>query len=138
MFLLVMQLLLVSPPTLPNTHLTPGAVLPVTTTQICVPGYSKTVRNVPSGLKKLVFSTYAIRPSKDFEVDHLISLELGGSNDRTNLWPESYITQPWNAHTKDALENHLHGLVCSGAISLQTAQTAIRTDWIAAYKQYLK
>ena len=72
----------------------------------------------------------------DYEVDHLISLELGGSNSIKNLWPQSYLTQPWNAHVKDALENELHDEVCSGKVDLATAQHDIATDWIAAYKKY--
>ena len=47
------------------------------------------------------------------EVDHLISLELGGSNAIRNLWPEPYAGR-WGARTKDVLENRLHDLVCEG------------------------
>jgi hypothetical protein len=43
-----------------------------------------------------------------------------------------------NAHDKDRLENALHRAVCSGSITLADAQTAIRTDWIAAYKRFVK
>jgi hypothetical protein len=69
-------------------------------------------------------------------VDHLISLELGGSNSIKNLWPQSYRTQPWNAHVKDTLENELHDEVCSGRLDLKTAQREIAGDWIAAYRKY--
>ena len=69
-------------------------------------------------------------------MDHLISLELGGSNSLKNLWPESY-QGAWNAHVKDRLENRLHALVCAGQLDLKTAQHAIATNWIAAYQQYL-
>ena len=51
------------------------------------------------------------------EVDHLVSLEVGGSNAVTNLWPEPYAGR-WGARTKDVLENRLHDLVCSGQLSL--------------------
>ena len=37
---------------------------------------------------------------------------------------------------KDALEEHLHQMVCSGQLDLSTAQRDIATDWIAAYKKY--
>ena len=69
------------------------------------------------------------------EVDHLISLELGGSNRLRNLWPEPY-NIVWNAHVKDRLENRLHQMVCAGELDLTTAQQAIASDWIAAYKRY--
>ncbi len=125
-------------PIVSNPQMTPGAVLPVTVKDICVPGYTKKVRNVPSSLKKQVYAEYGItsrRPGQ-YEVDHLISLELGGSNSIKNLWPESYVTQPWNAHVKDQLENELHDEICSGKIPLQQAQQEIATDWIGAYKKH--
>lgn len=125
-------------PLLPDPKMTPGATLPVTSGDICVSGYSKKVRNVPSSVKKQVYAEYGItshRPG-EYEVDHLISLELGGSNSPKNLWPESYLTQPWNAHVKDKLENALHAEVCAGKIDLPTAQREIATDWIASYKKH--
>ena len=125
-------------PLLPDSKMTPGATLPVTRDDICVPGYTQKVRNVPLNIKKQVYAEYGIASHKpgDYEVDHLISLELGGSNSIKNLWPQSYKTQPWNAHVKDALENEMHAEVCSGKLDLATAQHDIATDWIAAYKKY--
>lgn len=121
---------------LPNAKLTPGATLDVTKDDICTPGYSKKVRDVPVTVKKQVYAEYNVQyVPHAYEVDHLISLELGGSNSIRNLWPESYSIY-WNAHVKDALENRLHSLVCNGTVSMQDAQKAISTDWIAAYKNY--
>jgi hypothetical protein len=125
-------------PLLPNPHLSPGATLDVTVQDIAVPGYAHKVRNVPVSVKRAVYAEYGIshhRPG-EFEVDHLISLELGGSNSIKNLWPQSYVTQPWNAHVKDQLENKLHDLVCSGQVPLATAQQEIAVNWIAAYQKY--
>ena len=125
-------------PLLPDPKMTPGATLPVTRDDIAVPGYTKKVRNVPLDVKRQVYAEYGIASHKpgEYEVDHLISLELGGSNSIKNLWPQSYLTQPWNAHVKDALENELHDEVCSGKLDLATAQHDIATDWITAYKKY--
>ena len=125
-------------PLLPDPKMTPGATLPVAAGDICVPGYTKKVRNVPAGVKAQVYAEYGIashRPG-EYEVDHLISLELGGANSLKNLWPQSYVTQPWNAHVKDKLENELHAEVCAGKIDLATAQHEIATDWIASYKKH--
>ena len=126
-------------PLLPNGQLTPGDVLTSDTRMICQPGYTKTVRNVPSALKNQIYRQYGVtsRAPGEYEIDHLISLELGGSNSARNLWPESFKTMPLNAHVKDALENKLHDLACSGRISMQEAQQAIAANWEAAYVRYL-
>lgn len=126
-------------PIMPDPKLTPGAALAVTKADFCVSGYSKLVRNVPQNVKEAVYKEYGIthREKGEYEVDHLISLELGGSNDIKNLWPQSFKTKPWNAHVKDVLENKLHDMICAGQIDEKTAQQAIATNWIAAYKQYV-
>ena len=125
-------------PTRPDAKLTPGAAFPVTAADVCTPGYARSVRNVPAEVKQQAYAEYGIasHPAGAFEVDHLISLELGGSNSIKNLWPESYHTEPWNARVKDALENRLHQEVCAGKTSLAEAQHEIATDWIAAYKSH--
>gem|GEM_PF-1367352 len=123
----------------PDPRLTPGDTLPVSTEDICVAGYSRKVRNVPAEVRREVYARYGVpshRPG-EYELDHLISLELGGSNSVRNLWPESHWTTPWNARVKDRLENRLHRDVCDGRLDLHTAQRAIATDWIAAYGQYM-
>ncbi len=126
-------------PIRPDSVLTPGAVLAVSDTDVCTPGYSSRVRHVTAEIKREVYAEYGVtvHAPGDYEVDHLISLEIGGSNSIKNLWPESYLTQPWNAHVKDALENRLHRMVCAHTISLTTAQDAIARDWIAAYQKYM-
>jgi len=70
-------------------------------------------------------------------VTRLVPLELGGSNSVKNLWPQSYLTSPWNARVKDRLEARLHALVCSGKLDLKTAQRAIASNWIEAYQRYV-
>lgn len=60
-----------------------------------------------------------------YEVDHLVSLELGGNNSVANLWPEA---GP-GYHEKDEIENRLHDAVCAGAVSLRAAQREIARDW---------
>jgi hypothetical protein len=49
-----------------------------------------------------------------------------------------YTGSPWNAYVKDALEDHLRGMVCSGQLDLATAQHEIAVNWIAAYKKYFR
>ncbi len=123
---------------LPNSRLTPGDTLDVSAKDICVPGYATKVRDVPESVKQQAYKEYGIltHAPRAYEVDHLISLELGGSNSLKNLWPESY-TGNWNAHVKDKLENKLHELVCKGDLELSTAQQVIAADWLAAYRKYI-
>jgi hypothetical protein len=126
-------------PVVPNPTKTPGAALEVTAADICVPGYSKRVRNVPVAVKREAYASYGILSHEpgEYEVDHLISLELGGSNSLKNLWPESYRTHPWNAHVKDALENELHRRVCAGTVDLAKAQYVISHNWVIGYRAYV-
>ncbi len=123
---------------LPDPQLTPGDTLDVTASDICVSGYSAKVRDVPQSVKDQAYAEYGITSHApgSYEVDHLISLELGGSNSLKNLWPEPY-TGDWNAHVKDKLENKLHDLICSGQLDLKSAQQQIATDWISAYVKYI-
>jgi hypothetical protein len=115
---------------------TPGAIIQgATKDQICISGYSKSVRNVPESEKNQVYLEYGItsRQAGEYEVDHLIPLELGGSNDISNLWPEAAQPVP-GFHEKDKVENYLHAQVCSGKISLQEAQLGIVNNWEEFYK----
>ncbi len=123
---------------LPDPKMTPGAVFQgVTAQHVSAPGYASSVRDVPESVKKKVYAEYGItsHAPHEYEIDHLVSLELAGSNDISNLWPQPYKAE-WNALQKDKLENRLHYMVVHGKISLSEAQHAIATDWIAAYKKY--
>jgi len=136
-------------PVLPNSISTPGAINPAVTqaniqSTICLSGYTKTIRPPASYTTRLKIEQLSTQPylafkdlnTKDFEEDHLISLELGGSpTDPKNLWPEPYASSS-GARVKDRLENALHRLVCNGSIPLKTAQKAIATNWYAAYLRY--
>lgn len=122
---------------LPDVACTPGDILPdATKDKICVSGYSSTVRNVPTSEKSAVYAEYGIthRDAGQYEVDHFVSLELGGSNDISNLWPELADPTP-GFHQKDKVENYLHDQVCSGNLTLADAQREIATNWLAVYNQ---
>src|ERR1700738_4671576 len=126
-------------PILPDANMTPGDAFDVATQDICAHGYARKVRDVPAEMKRQVYREYGIisHGPGDYEIDHLIPLELGGSNSIKNLWPESHRTSPWNAQVKDRLEGMLHELVCSGQLDLKAAQQAIASNWIEAYKLYV-
>src|ERR1700751_767046 len=127
-------------PSLSDPKLTPGDTFEVTGQDVSVPGYAKKVRAVPAWLKRQAYAEYGITQYKTggYEVDHLIPLSLGGSNSIRNLWPQSTKTSPWNSFVKDALERKLHKFVCAGKLDLETAQRQIASDWIEAYKKYVR
>lgn len=122
----------------PNSSLTPGAVFAVGRAEICQAGYTKKVRHVSGKVKEQVYGEYGIRHhrSGEYEIDHLVPLEIGGANDIKNLWPQPY-QGAWNAHQKDKLENALHRRVCAGTLSLEQAQREVAADWIGAYQRYV-
>ena len=69
------------------------------------------------------------------EIDHhIVLLELSGSNDIANLFPEKANVDRAGYHVKDKLENKLHELVCDGKRQLRATQRKIAADWQALYK----
>ena len=120
----------------PRQDLTPGSVLPVGVDEICrggVTGLPPVAAQVP----RQVFESYGVdyRRAAEYELDFLITPELGGAPDRRNLWPQPYRAGVWNAYVKDELERELQDLVCRGTLDLATAQRELANDWIAAYKR---
>ena len=122
---------------LPNPKLTPGYMRDASTREVCTT-FTSLVRNVPESLKKKVYTNYGMSGNdrstckEGYEIDHLVSLELGGANDERNLWVQSYCGSN-NAHDKDRLENELHRRVCLGKMNLIDAQMCIKTDWVMCY-----
>jgi hypothetical protein len=123
---------------LPDPAATPGSVLTRDAHTVCAKGYAQTVRRVTAAEKNATYAEYGQRRAfrrKGLkrvalccEVDHLISLELGGANDRANRWPQWWT----EARAKDRIENELHRAVCDGRLSLEEAQRRISQDWTQA------
>jgi hypothetical protein len=111
----------------------------VTLRELCARGYTRPWRAVSADVRAEVFSAYKIpRPLRTaYELDHLVPLELGGSNAPRNLWPQPRAGR-WNARRKNRLERRLRRRVCSGELSLDAARQAIGQDWRIAYRQLLE
>jgi len=125
---------------LPDPRCTPGSIDPAVTqadirSTICKKGWTATVRPPESQTERFKFDVaypaYRTPQSERTELDHLVPLELGGSNDATNLWPES----PPTPNPKDKVENALNAAVCDGRVKLAAAQAAIAADWLTAEKK---
>jgi hypothetical protein len=117
---------------MPNRALTPGAIQSSDTAAICTPGWAEAHRDVSDATKDYVASEYGLSSRYGYEIDHLIPLELGGSNSVPNLWPEPY-GSPYGATQKDGLEDYLHEQVCYHGLPLATAQHEIAVNWYAAW-----
>ena len=126
---------------LPDPACTPGATDPNVTQDnihqtICVPGYTRRVRpplSATTSIKRDRMGAYGYdAPLGDYELDHLIPLELAGAPlEVANLWPEPR-SGPNNAADKDKTENLCHTEVCAEHIALADAQRQIAEDWRSA------
>jgi hypothetical protein len=118
---------------LPDPRCTPGSFDPtMTRAKICAPGYRTSTYRPPSSQTSRA-KWYVVEPAYgqrnvSGELDHLVPLELGGSNDMTNFWVEAGKTP----NPKDTVENRLHREVCAGTISLHIAQLDIAHNWMTA------
>lgn len=130
-------LVAVEPGALPVRSLTPGATRRVQLDELCG-ARELGERPISQAVRQAVLRDYRMEevPAHEYELDYLITPELGGSGDRRNLWPERYGARIWNARVKDELEQLLPQLVCRGEVDLATAQREIAANWIAAYKKY--
>lgn len=93
---------------------------------ICAPGWSEDVRPPESYTEPIKRQLVAARGGSlsDYELDHIIPLELGGApastaNLQLQLWPD--------ARAKDHYENAYHAAVCSGSMSLADARERMAT-----------
>lgn len=121
---------------LPDPKVTPGVLSDMPKEQVCTTKWGQDQRHVTDAMKDAVCVAYGLKPHcygrQTYEIDHLVSRELGGIDDVKNLWPQPYFQHP-GAHEKDAVENWLHKQVCLGKMSLADAQRKIATDWYEVY-----
>ena len=94
-------------------------VLPnVTKEQVCVAGYSKTIRPSVAQIASWKRKHIGHLVWSDYVVDHIVPLAVGGSPMGANLQLQTLPA----SKAKDVLENKAHRDLCSGRISLQQAQ----------------
>lgn len=124
---------------LPVATLTPGATIEIAIGDVCAAGPEQPPE-VDAAVRVAVLRSYGMEdvPPDEYELDYLITPQLGGAPDARNLWPQRYRERVWNAGVKDQLEDLLPRLVCDGRVDLRTAQRDIAADWVAAYRKYFQ
>lgn len=129
------------PDQLPDPRCTPGSIDPAVTQAsihqtVCVRGYTTKVRPPEAQTEAFKFGraypAYGVAHSVRTELDHQVPLELGGSNDAKNLWPEPETSIP---NAKDYVEDAARVAVCSGRMTLASAQIAIAKNWVSLGQQ---
>lgn len=129
------------PDQFPDPRCTPGSIDPAVTQAnihqtICVRGYTATVRPPEAQTEAFKFGraypAYGDAHSVRTELDHQVPLELGGSNDALNLWPEPETSIP---NAKDYVEDAARVAVCSGRMTLAAAQIGIAKNWVSLGQQ---
>ena len=128
----------------PDPSCTPGGVNPTVTVEVLRdPAYrtsctrnsatSATQKNGTYGWYKIPHPTNNTGAHQTCELDHLVSLELGGADTLDNIWPQCgppgvQLRQRYFKQ-KDLVENYLAAQVKAGAIDLTDAQYGIARDW---------
>lgn len=128
----------------PDSHCTPGAINSTVDLAVLQGGQFKTAcdRNKATSAtkKQSTYAAYGVKKpasntgaKQTCELDHLISLELGGADTLDNIWPQCGPAGVKLAKRyfkiKDGVENYLAVQVRTGAIPLEKAQREIASDW---------
>jgi hypothetical protein len=123
----------------PDRHCSPGAYYSrLTKRVICSSSFhTSAIRNVPQSEKFRVEREYGMAAAyygRTIEIDHIVPLELGGSNAIANLFPEPGSGHA-NYHVKDAVENRAKAEVCTGQLSLRAVRRGFARNWEALYRR---
>jgi len=103
-------------------------------------GYSDSVRPpeaMTEALKYKMLAAYGVPGSKigEYELDHVVSVSLGGSSSTYNLWPEPnvdagrYARSEYVANDKDEIEHRAWEAVCDYQDKLGRTQRTMATNW---------
>lgn len=124
---------------LPDRQCSPGGYYArLTKSVICARSFrTSAIRDVPQSEKFAVEREYGMAASyygRSIEIDHIVPLELGGSNSIANLFPEPGAGRA-SYHVKDEAENRAKEWVCAGRLSLAAARRGFATDWETLYQR---
>jgi hypothetical protein len=124
---------------LPDPVVTPGEAKNISLTEVKkLASATARVPNIPTDVKRAVYGAYGLSvDEKNYTLDHLIPLSLGGSNSAKNLWPHSRKGSFWTIEKKLTLEKRVYRLVCAGRLPLVAARQEVASNWAKAYRKYV-
>jgi hypothetical protein len=133
----VMALPAIAAAQLPNNLYTPGKADKVDVKRLCAADFDAAAKPLSAWQKNEALTRYGVRPeSFNGDLEHLVPVTLGGTNDPDNLYP-FHAQGEYTVEAKQRLAAKLHELVCDGKISLKQAQDVFKKDWTKGYKQYV-
>ena len=129
---------------IPDPICTPGAVNPTVTEDVlrnpnfrtaCLRSHATTEHEKAAtyGWYGVAHPAHNTGQNQICELDHLVSLELGGADTLENIWPQcgppNVALRQRYFKQKDTVENYLARQVKRGRMNLSEAQKGIATDW---------
>jgi hypothetical protein len=135
---------------LPDPRCTPGSKNPDLTEEVLRNPAFRTgcVRDSATSEtdKSAMYARYGVARPPDnrgvkqiCELDHLVSLELGGADTLDNIWPQcgpsKVVLRERYFKVKDEVENYLARRVREGSMRLIDAQRGIANDWTQFIKE---
>src|SRR5277367_4081720 len=129
---------------LPDPSCTPGAINPTVTAEVLQNPTFRTMcirsQTTSEAQKAGTYKWYGTPHPSDntgstqtCELDHLVSLELGGADTLDNIWPQcgpdNVALSERYFKRKDGVENYLAKQVREGKMPLEEAQKGIASDW---------
>lgn len=117
----------------PDKECTPGALFPdILRGDLCKRGYASTVKAVSKKIKTATYTAYGIteEQKKNYTLDRFVPINLGGTNDQSNIWPQL----TGDSANKNKVESFLFEEMCSGRITVPQSQELASHKWQEAQK----
>jgi len=120
----------------PTRRLTPGAVAYTSRAKVCA--HPLPSLPIPYYVRTAVLTGYRfIKGAFDghYVLNYLVPMKLGGAPVAANVWPAA--TSGIGLNQKVQLDRFLYHRVCSRLMTLPQAQSALKSDWFAAWLKYV-
>jgi hypothetical protein len=123
---------------MPNSKLTPGAIVSTDTNYLCnMPAHS-TAPELSASLQLQAYDEYgytAQDANRKYILDWLVPYNLGGEDVLANIWPAA--VRGTGFYEKIDTDTVLRQMVCRRELTLAQAQQALENNWYSAWLRYV-